>query len=204
MKQLGAAEGYDFNRTLIGELGFIRRHLRYPISRRTSLPVIILLASVPGFLILGWIMLFNRPNSSASTAAFIPVLFCCMMLPGIVAAVRFTRTLRFKAVAARPDQASNMALLERFLRTHQFAYARHPEAPEVFSIMSTPIAALRQEREVVIFIADPGRILVNSHFTQNNFRAATGKVHYMELARKLASWLREQQNQNAPALQRMD
>ncbi len=203
MKQLEASSGYDFNRTLVNELGFIRRHLRYPLSRRTRMPVIMLLASVPVMLLLGWSMFTKRPNSSAATAVLIPLLFCCMTLPAIVAAVRFSRTLRFKAVPARPDQASNMVLLEAFLRAHHFAYTRHPEAMEVFSILSTPIAALRNEREVVIFIADPARILVNSHFTQNNIRTAVGKVHYHELARKLEQWLREQHPANESALQRM-
>ena len=59
------------------------------------------------------------------------------------------------------------------------------------------------EREVVVFVADSGRILINSHFTQNRFRAFVGQVRYTELARNLESWLRQQgEAAGQPAVER--
>jgi hypothetical protein len=201
MKQLGAGAGAAFSNKLIGQLGFIRKHRRYPFNRRTLLPFLSVIGIVPGLLALAAALYIHPPNNRSS-AIFIPVLFICMSFPAIAAAVRYWRSLRFTSVAALPDQAGNMQLLERFLRDSRFAYNRHPDAPEVYAIVSTPIRAMDGEREVVIFIADAGRILINSHFTQNRFRAFIGQVRYMELARNLRAWIRQQHQPDEYALQR--
>jgi hypothetical protein len=190
-KRIGAGgEDASWNTDLLKQLGFIRRHLRYPVSRRTAAPAIMVASVLPA---VGFLIYHSLTAKSASKQLWLPLLLVCMMLiPGIAVARRFFSTLRFVAVPARATLSENMTLLLGFLRHHHFAIGRHPEAPEVFRIISKNISQLRDEREVVIFIADDHRILVNSHFTQNRFRLAVGYPHYRQMAAMLADWIREQ------------
>jgi hypothetical protein len=201
MRQIGESGGdAGWNKSLVQQLGFIKKHLRYPVSRQTALPVILLAGSFPlaGFIF--YTLVFTRSNSNYGGQWFPALLICLMLLPAVVTARRYFMTLRFTAVPARRTVAENMLLMQKFLRAHHFAVGRHPEAPEVFQIISKSISSLRDEREVVIFIADEGRILVNSHFTQNRFRTLVGAPHYMELAQMLAAWIREDDGRNEAGL----
>jgi hypothetical protein len=201
MRQIGeGGQEAGWNSRLVQQLGFIRKHLRYPVSRQTALPVVLLAASVPAVGLIFYSVLFTRSKSSYLGPWFPALLFSLMLLPAIVTALRYFRTLRFTAVPARPTIAENMLLMQQFLRAHHFAVGRHPEAPEVFQIISKNISALRDEREVVIFIADEGRILVNSHFTQNRFRTSIGVPHYREIARMLEAWIRQRGQNDKPGL----
>ncbi len=191
MRQLESGSGAAFSNELVAQLGFIRKHRRYPFNTRTLLPFAAVVGSGPLLLIFALLLTVNPPRNSSS-AWLIPILFVGLSFPVIAAGLRYWKSLRFASVCSHLDQAGNMQLLERFLRDSRFAYNRHPDAPEVYSIISTPIEAMNGEREVVVFIADSGRILINSHFTQNRFRAFVGQVRYPELARNLERWLRQQ------------
>jgi len=77
-------------------------------------------------------------------------------------------------------------------KDHHFAVGRHPQMPEVFQILSKNISSLNDAREVVIFIADDKRILVNSHFINGRFNAPVGVPHYLQLAKLLAEFIENQ------------
>lgn len=190
MKQLeNGTPANGFSEALIGQLGFIRKHRRYPFSRRTLLPLLTVLATAP--LLLGFaLFMFRNAPKNQSSGQWLPLLFLAMCVPAVAAALRFRKSLRFAEIRSKQDLGGNMLMLERFLRESRFAYSRHPEAPEVFSIVSTPIRAMNGEREVVIFVADSGRILINSHFTMSRYRAFIGQVRYAELARNLEAWIK--------------
>lgn len=189
-----AASG--FSNELVGQLGFIRKHRRYPFSRRTLLPLLTVVATAPLLLGVALFMFRNAPKNQSS-GQWLPLLFLALCVPAVAAALRFRKSLRFAEIRSRQDLGGNMLLLERFLRESRFAYSRHPEAPEVFSIVSTPIRAMNGEREVVIFIADGNRILINSHFTMSRYRAFIGQVRYTELARNFEVWLKSQERAGA-------
>lgn len=184
--------GAAWNNELITQLRFIREHLRYPISRRTAWPALTVGATLPALAF----VLYHVFIADATRRHLwvIPVLIVSMLTPAIVSGRRYLQTLRFIEVSTARTLAKNMALLQSFLRSNNFAYDRHPEAPEVFRIISKSIGALRDEREVVVFIADERRILINSHFTRSRFNAAVGSPRYWEVAKLLRDWMAQQED----------
>lgn len=202
MKRIGTSfSEQQWNNRIVGQLSFIKKHLRYPIGRKTALPVVLLTASSLwfGFIFFNIVLAKRHFHGPDWLILLLPAFF---VLPSVVAVMRYLQTLRFVTVNARPLMAENMLLLQQFLQQNHFAYARHPEAPEVFQIISQSIGALRNEREVVVFIADDRRILINSHFTRNRFNAPVGSPHYKEMAKSLDRWLQlHNRNNSGYALQ---
>lgn len=192
MKQLGTgSDGVSWNAALVVQLSFIRKHLRFPVSRRLFPSFLGILSLLPlGFLGL-YMVFFKSHNSSHSPYWILPVLG----LPVVVGLVRYFRSLRFIAVPAYPLQADNMRLVEAFFRTYGFAHGRHPQAPEVFQMLSRNVGNRQNElREVLLFIADPGRILLNSHFVGDTFGMPVSSGHSRRMARMLKQFLNAQQS----------
>ncbi|RYD51093.1 MAG: hypothetical protein EOP52_11880 [Sphingobacteriales bacterium] len=192
MKQLSTSgDSASWNASLVGQLSFIRKQLRFPANRRTLTPLIAIALSSIGLSLLVLPTLFRK----SATGGLHPLwwLVSLLLLPTIVAAVRYVRNLRFIAVPAYPSQADNMRLVESFFRTYAFAYGRHPEAPEVYQMLSRNVGGKRALREVLIFVADPGRILLNSHFVGEGFGLPVSSGHSRRMARMLIQFLNEQQ-----------
>ena len=195
MKQLGAApDSTGWNASLVAQLGFIRKHLCYPLSRKTLFPLagIMLFQGVAVW----WLVPRIWRVRSTTKHPEIYLLLLLLLLPLFVALGRYLRSLRFVPVPAAPLLAQNMVLVQRFLSENHFAFSRHPEAPEVFQILSRDLGGRQELREILLFIADDGRILLNSHFTGKGLgpRVGSGKSHAM--ARLLAKWLQAQQGMN--------
>ncbi len=191
MKSIGSATtGTDWNKSILRQLSFIKKNLRYPIDRRTGLPVALMAASLPAFGIMCYALFFTKSTSHYGHRWPIYLVGAAILTVPIVAFRRYWQTLHFISVHARRDVGSNMELLRQFLTAHHFAFTRHPEAPEIFQIISRNIASLSDEREVVFFIADEGRILVNSHFTHTGYRAPVGAPHCRQIAGMLREWLK--------------
>jgi hypothetical protein len=190
MKQLGrGASDAAWNSEIAGQLGFIKKHLRYPIGIKTMWPAILLSTMLPAFGFIIYLTLTTKSTGNHKPVWLMLLFMCIMLIPGINTARRYMQTLRFIAVPARRSLAENLLLLQQFLLANHFAIGRHPELPEVFQIISKSISALQDEREVVIFIADDHRILVNSHFTQSRFKAPIGSPHCRQVAKMLADWI---------------
>jgi hypothetical protein len=191
MKQLGTGgDSAGWNAALVSQLGFIRKHLRFPANRRTLTPLIAIAASSIGLPLVILPILFRTPADRMHPLWWLlPVL----LVPTLVAIVRYFRSLRFVVVPAYPLQADNMRLVETFFRTHGFAHGRHPEAPEVYQMLSRNVGGKRALREVLLFIADPGRILLNSHFVGECFGMPVSSGHSRRMARMLAQFIQAQQ-----------
>jgi hypothetical protein len=201
MKQLTAGpESAGWNSKLIGQIGFIKKHLRYPINKHTARPFFLLAAMLPGAAFMIYSGVFTRITSSYGKAWLPVVLMTFFLLTGVVMARRFLKTLRFMALPARRSMAENMQIMEQFLQAHHFAIGRHPQMPEVFQVISQPIPSLKGAREVVIFIADDKRILINSHFTQGRFNTPVGATHYEQMAEMLTSFIQRHYSGSEVAL----
>ena len=116
-----------------------------------------------------------------------------ILIPLIIGVRRYIDIIRFKPVATGFPLVKNMQLLETFLKEEQLVVFRHPESPGIYQIISKNISAVGDEREVMIFIADDNRILVNSHFTTSrkwsNF--TVNATHKKEMVRLLKKWLQQ-------------
>ncbi len=196
MKRIGSGSAEaQWNRRMVEQLSFIKQRLRYPINRHTAWPAFAIAGMFPALGFAVYLTMVSRHASQNDKRWFPLALIAMMLTPGITAVLRYLKTLKFVAVPALPAVAENIALLISFLKANHLAFSRHPEAPEVFQIISKNIGSGREDREVMFFIADEGRILVNSHFTSSRFRSAIGSPHYQQMARTLSAWINQSSSQ---------
>ena len=187
----GQNSGQPWDKKIVRNLGFIRKKLRYPLSMLTVLPYLVITLMTMLIVVTLYIqgVLQNESNNNKTGPLIaLSVLFItiCILVK------RSWNMLHFKAIPTSFYSTENQALLLRFLQSQHFAFARHPEAPEVFQIMSRSISALQDEREIIVFIADDRRILINSHFSYSRFRPSVGPSHRQQIAGMLQSWIAAQ------------
>ncbi len=190
MKALPQQHGQqDWDSRLLRDLSFIKKHRRYPFRRMTLMPLLYSTLLVAFFVRLIWVFLIVKDLKSGSSV--IVLTFVLLAVPMAVAVRRYVDLIRFSEVKTPFFLAENMKLLEEFLQDQRLLTFRHPEAPEVFQIISKNISAVGEEREVLIFICDDKRVLVNSHFTtsRNRFRLFTAPTHHRQMIRQFRSWL---------------
>ena len=121
-----------------------------------------------------------------------------LLLISVIASLwRYMQTLKFATIATPFYSEQNRELIERFLKSMHLVVFQHPEAPEVYQIISKNIDAFKEQREVMVFIADDKRILLNSHYTRTGFTLISSSGNYREMAKSLKIWLdRNIQNSN--------
>lgn len=171
---------------LLNDLLFIKKHLRYPISKRT-IPSIFLIAVVLYYifrLVFISAVANARPNSPVNW-----MIAALMVLLVVTSVYRYLRTLRFTAIPTPFFANENSKLVEEFLLSQQLAIYRHPQSPEVFQIASRPLGNSTDQREVMVFIADDKRILINSHFINQRFVLNTASRNYKMMVKMLRQWL---------------
>jgi hypothetical protein len=182
----GNNEGPQWNNKLLEDLVFIKKHGRYPLSKKT-IPSAILLAV---FVYLGsrmilTVMIISHKSNLATTwliAAFLGISFISIIL-------RYWRTLHFKTIPTPFFADENRKLIDEFLRSQQLNVYRHPNAPEVLQILSRALGN-SQQREVMIFIADDKRILINSQFINQKWTLNPQSRNYRLMANRLREWLK--------------
>ncbi|RYZ46815.1 MAG: hypothetical protein EOP49_22610 [Sphingobacteriales bacterium] len=135
-------------------------------------------------------VIFLTPNWSQHFSGYMLFLFV-FLVPTVMSVRRYVDLIRFTEVPTPYFLAANMKLIQEFLKDNQLLMLRHSDAPEVFQIISRNISTVGEEREVLIFIADDRRILVNSHFTtsRRRFRMFSAPTHHREMIGKLKKWM---------------
>lgn len=199
MKSLPEDQQYaNWNSSILNDLSFIKRTLRYPIKRMTLMP---LLSSGILVLFVSRLMYIGMFSSNTKTL----FLLACILLgiPSFISLVRYWNILHFFEVKSPTTLAGNMSLLANFLKEKQLITFRHPEAPEIFQIISRNIATSGEEREVLIFIVEDHRFLINSHFTssRSRFRLVIRATHHQSMIKELNQWLTQQSLTNITSLQ---
>jgi hypothetical protein len=181
--------GGTWENSLINDLAYIKQNLRYRITKKTLMPSLIgilLLLSPTTFVIFFYISLTGGKMA--------PVVFLLILniTTTFSVAFRYWNTLKFKATPTDLFLQENKALLEQFLRAQQLLVFRHPEMPEVFQILSRNLipSQKQEKREVIIFIADDKRILINSHFTGSGWNIIPEKRHDEQMAENLKEWIK--------------
>ncbi|HTN44926.1 MAG TPA: hypothetical protein VL098_01175 [Flavipsychrobacter sp.] len=173
----------DWNKGIVADLSFIKKYLRYPMRKSRWIPI--LFWSL--FFILIVVLILSAILDQGGVTQ--PVVLVPVIIPFIIV-FRYVHSLRFVKVTTPFYLDENVKALERFLTAQQLLTYRHPEAPEVFQILSRNISAGKEDREILIFIADDKRILLNSHFTRSGWSLSTGKNHVDEMARMLVKFIR--------------
>lgn len=177
----------NWENTILKDLTFIKQRGRYPVSKRTLAPTLIIGLFFLAIARFAWVFFIVKDNN------FFVYFISAMALLTIVASVlRYIRTIRFMSIITPFFVAENRALLKKFMQAEHLAFFQHPEAPEVFQILSKNISATNEQREVMVFIADDKRILVNSHFTGQKFTLTPPSKHYRQMAKMLEDWIKKQ------------
>jgi hypothetical protein len=176
---------------LFKDLSFIKKKLRYPLTAKTLAPV--LMVAVITVLIAFVLLSSYIHNQGAHKLNYnLPIFFAVSFIPITVSIVRYVQSLKFISIPTQYFGTENMALIEKFLKAQHLAVFHHPEAPEVFQIISKSIDQYKDKREVMIFIADDKRILVNSHFTNQGFILVPAAPHRKEMSIALQKWIANQ------------
>lgn len=190
------SENSNWENQLIEDLSFIKKHLRYPLRRMTLMPLISAGAiSIYFFRTIVMVAFFQKNHHFNFIILLIVIL---MSLPVFMALRRYLDIIKFTPVATTLFLADNIKLLERFLKEQHFVVFKHPDAPEIFQIISKNISAIGDEREVLVFIADDKRILINSHFSysRKRFRLLSAPTHHREIIKLLRNWIKQQPSQD--------
>jgi hypothetical protein len=171
---------------LLNELVFIKKHLRYPFSRKTLPSVLFLTGLLFLFLRMLWVMVFI--SNKLKVAAWWLLLGVLVLIVAI-SLYQYMQVLRFKVIATPYAVAENMKLVNDFLLSQQLAIYQLPGAPEVSQIASRPVGyGKHEQQEVMIFIADDKRILINSHFTKTKFMEPPSR-NSKKMAKMLNQWI---------------
>lgn len=172
---------------LLNDLVYIKKHGRYPLNKRTILPVGGIFLFILLTLRFAWPVLVLGKDS-----ALVPYMMLGVGLLAICSVIlRYINVLKFSRLTTPLHVQANIALLTDFFKEQHLAYTQHPEAPEVFMILSRPLGGNDDNREVMIFIADNKQILVNSHFTNQKFTVSPPSKQYKHMAARLHKWINE-------------
>lgn len=190
MKTLPAGNGQGaWDNRLVRDMAYIKKHLRYPVTGKTLMPVL-----VWGALLLLAVSLVTVSIiwGGRDGRRFPFLLFSINIFTFAVIGIRYLQTLKFSQIRTDLFVQENISILESFLKAQQLLVFRHPELSEVFQILSRNLlySSKEEKREVIIFIADDKRILINSHFTGSAFTISPGGRHHKQMAEKLKEWIK--------------
>lgn len=188
MKALPGDSQKTWHSELIDDIAFIKRKNRYPITKKNFPPVAVAGFSLLFIARLMWPLFIGMRLGNIILEIGISVLLLllvCIIIYGIY------RSLRFDTITTSAYLNQNMEALEQFFMEKNLAYTRHPDAPEVFMIISRNLNmnGKKEHREVMVFIADDKRILVNSHFTGSKINITPPSKNYKRMAKDFAKWL---------------
>jgi len=188
MKQLNSGSGNaDWGSKIIKDLAFIKAKNRYPLTALAIAPLgsLIFLSILYGSFI-------ARVNMSRGGMPQLMGILMIVLLTilAFTAINNIRQTFSFRRIETPYHLPVNMELLKKFLQSQHLAFSQHPEAPEVFMILSKNLSIRGDYREIVIFITDDKQILLNSHFTGSRFTITTPSKNYKLMARMLNDWLK--------------
>lgn len=187
MKQLYSGGGSaDWGSKIIKDLAFIKKQKRYPLTLKAVAPLSTLL-----FLSILYGSFIGRVNLTRSgTPQLLGILMIALIsITALTAIYNIRQTFSFSRIATPYQLQVNMNLLQKFLQTQHLAFSQHPEAAEVFMILSKNLSIRGDYREVVIFIVDDNQVLLNSHFTGSRFAITPPSKNYKLMAKMLKDWL---------------
>lgn len=202
-KKLETPESAHWNSPLLQDLSFIKKHLRYPVNKRTFWPFLWILYSIAMVLFLVIIIVVSNSASyhkriEFTANNFLP-LFSISIVFFTLGLMIYRRMQNFRFISIGSDFiiSDNIKLIEQFLLKQNIAFFHNPAAPEVYQISSRILDVASGQREIMVFLADDKRILVNSHFTTLDGYAGlkqTRSGNHKQMAGLLKQWLKENKN----------
>lgn len=198
-KKLDSPESSHWHSPLLNDISFIKKHLRYPVNKKTIWPML----SIAGIIfwmivIFSFVLLLSYDRIKAegitsNSISGILVLAMLLIVTGFVLRSRI-QDLKFISIKSNFTELDNTTLIREFLLKQNIAFYQKTDAPEVFQISSRILDAQFGQREIMVFIADDNRILLNSHFTSAIGERGIREVStgaQKKMAKDLKQWLKE-------------
>lgn len=183
---------------LYEDLDFIRKKLRYPLRKALLWRPLAWGSLIAVLFLFTAFRLSSEPSMWGSRRFFAGLMPLILSVPLIAGVVRYLRSLKFAVLSTALDTAGNRRVLERFLQAQQLQVINHPLSKDIFQIVSVPVSSKTGEmRQVMVFIADEGRILLNSHFTANGFMIAPASNRHRQMKVQLEDWIARSGTQSA-------
>ena len=184
---------------LLHDISFIKKHLRYPVNKKTIWPILSLFSLVLWIVVVFsfiFVMSTDKIKRAGITMDMIGGMFAILMLLSVFVMLiyRKARDLKFISIKSNFTELDNITLIRQFLTKQNIAFYHKADAPEVFQISSTILDKENGQREIMVFIADDNRILLNSHFTvalaDRPIKSYVTGAH-KKMAEDLKKWLKD-------------
>jgi dihydropteroate synthase len=120
------------------------------------------------------------------------MLFSILIIPSYITIRKYFLLFHFHEIKNNNSLEENVDLVSQFLSEQHFVAYCHPLAPEIFQIFSKNIDPFGDEREVLVFIADENRFLINSHFTSSKikYKIFISPSRQREVIKAFKGWLK--------------
>lgn len=189
---LNGTEKGRWQTTLVEDLSYIKKHLRYRPTVKTFLPAVFWGGFLLLLVILVAISIYIKQAEGIYISLLSLIMAAIIFIMFAANIIRYINSLKFTSISTGYHLAENQLLIEQFLKTNHFALSRHPVATEVFQIMSRNLGTGKEQREVLLLIADDNRILINSHFTDGGWGFLPVQRHHRQIARMLEDFINTQ------------
>jgi len=193
------SNGADWQDRIFKDLDYIKKNLRYPWKGSRRAPLIFWAAMILLIILLqiAYFFAYGTPlrKSLAMSAwmTFILVMFS-------LAIIRYLKSLKFNVIKSGLPKHLNLKLTANFLDQKHLLIFHHPDCEDIMQILSRPISNESEQREVLIFIADENRILINSHFTENGWRLPNSNLHDKQITAELNQFIEKYKAQKETQL----
>ena len=198
-KKLTTPENSHWHSPLLNDISFIKKHLRYPVNKKTIWPILSIVGIAFWMIIIFSLVIMlsygkiQAEGITMNNIGGILVVVIILVSTSILLYVRIQH-LKFISIKSNYTELDNSTLIRQFLAKQNIAFYYDASAPEVFQISSIILDNTSGQREIMVFIADYNRILINSHFTvpfDNKFFKAYATGAHKKMAMDLKQWLKD-------------
>jgi hypothetical protein len=166
-------------------LQFIKSNLRYPLSFKNTASILFSLVSLVLTAVIVLLSYLYIDTNSKSFYFF----WILAIIPFIITFIRAKQALYFLPLQTNKSITENQELISKFLQQQQLMVYKHQTLPQLFQIISKPLSASSKQREVMLFIADESRILINSHYNNAGFLVITNSKLKKHMLSNFMEWL---------------
>lgn len=197
--QLETPESSHWHNPLLNDISFIKKHLRYPVNKKTIWPMLSI-AGIAIWMIVIYSMIvllsYGKFQSEGLTNNSIGGVLVVSMMLVTTSILLYKRMQQFKFIRIKSKFTAhdNSTLIRAFLAKQNIAFYQRTDAPEVFQIASMILDRTNGQREIMVFIADDNSILINSHFTvpiENKSLKSYCTGAHKKMAIDLKHWLKD-------------
>jgi hypothetical protein len=185
-------ENAQWSNELITDLKFIKKNLRYRFSKKilygsAGLGFVLLIMVRLAYLL--WVIEKTKVWSNPIMWGLLITLSFLILLP----VFSYTQIIKFRVISTPFYVIENQNVIQQFLKSMHLMMYPLPDAPEVFQIMSKNLSVSnkKEQREIIVFIADDKRILVNSHYSIGGFNLQPPSRNYRLIRRQLEKFVRQ-------------